>query len=227
MKYRIKGFKGNVVLHENVYASPAAAIPDGDYALNDAAYVALGQMGHTEPTLNERLLEFFHTNGAGSLNIDDAEAEFLVAQGMSGSVDDMWFEYLYCYDGQINDKLMAFWKAGGAPCTAVSTPTAFSLTVGFTDPDNYGFMYGFGSLNPVTLDGNTIVKLSTGDFQAGVVQLGFAGEVTPYTTVEIVMNGITATMTLDGEEYKVSNATLANYIIANNGGIVSLTLEGS
>jgi hypothetical protein len=62
------------------------------------------------------LLSYYQTNGATSNDLQDAEREFLVAQGADEeSNQDMWNSLLKTlgYSGSLSDMLNAFWCIGG------------------------------------------------------------------------------------------------------------------
>lgn len=61
---------------------------------------------------NDLLLQYYQDNGATSGSLQDAEYEFLIAQGMApASNQDMWYEFLSSlgYSGGLSDMLWSFW----------------------------------------------------------------------------------------------------------------------
>jgi hypothetical protein len=61
---------------------------------------------------NEKLIAFYQENGATSDDIQDAEREFLVAQGVStAATPDMWYELLTVlgYSGTLSGMLQEYW----------------------------------------------------------------------------------------------------------------------
>lgn len=79
--------------------------------VNDCILTAVGP-GH----INDGLLAYYQANGATSDDIDDAEYEFLLAQGAdAGHVNDMWFSMLtnLGYSGALDDMKHDFWCIDG------------------------------------------------------------------------------------------------------------------
>jgi len=75
--------------------------------LNDCILTATGGS-----QINDALLAYYQANGAVSIDLRDAEHEFLIARGIaSGQLNDMWFSYLTGkgYTGALNDMLYEFW----------------------------------------------------------------------------------------------------------------------
>lgn len=65
---------------------------------------------------NQLLLTYYQTNGATSDDLQDAEREFLIAQGATvASTPDMWFQLLGTlgYTGSLSDRTKDFWCVGG------------------------------------------------------------------------------------------------------------------
>jgi len=65
---------------------------------------------------NQLLLAYYKTNGATSNDLQDAEYEFLIAQGATpATIPDMWFEWLgsLSYTGALSDRIKSFWCVGG------------------------------------------------------------------------------------------------------------------
>jgi len=66
-------------------------------------------------TLNERRLAYFKNQGATSDNYNDAQKEFLLAEGQQpGHIDDMWYSYLggfFGLTGTLQERKRAFWDA--------------------------------------------------------------------------------------------------------------------
>ncbi len=85
--------------------------------INDCIRTALGGVGQ----INDLLLVYYQTNGATAGQINDAEHEFLIAQGVIGTeqVNDMWLEFLTAqgYTGALNDMLYQFWCVAGGVIT--------------------------------------------------------------------------------------------------------------
>lgn len=99
-------------------------------------------------SINEELLSAYQTAGATSVNINDAEAEvliaqgaadgkwdtFLRAQGLSGSTNDMLMEYLTGrgYSGSINEMIIAAANADDlfTPTVSAFDPATLSWTSG-------------------------------------------------------------------------------------------------
>lgn len=78
--------------------------------INDAILAATGG-----PTVPDGLLSFYQSLGATSGQLNDAEYEFLLSQGVSPAhINDMWFTYLRAkgYTGALDDMLAAWWGAG-------------------------------------------------------------------------------------------------------------------
>jgi hypothetical protein len=73
-------------------------------------------------------LSFYQANGATSNCLQDAEREFLVAQGMPIKANsDMWFELLSSlgYTGALGDMINHFWDDGGE----ITTPALLETEV--------------------------------------------------------------------------------------------------
>ncbi len=97
--------------------------------LNDAILAAVQATGESQ--LNDGLVLHYQANGATSSDLNDAEYEFLVANGATPSqhVQDMWKQILppvVGFDGQLNDMLLIFWLGGGT--FAPPDPPAFDPT---------------------------------------------------------------------------------------------------
>lgn len=89
--------------------------------INDCILAAIGP-----GQINDRLLLYYQANGATSDDINDAEREFLVAQGADiGNVNDMWFQFLRSigYIGALTDMLYRFWCIGGGEVTPLAYVT--------------------------------------------------------------------------------------------------------
>ncbi len=91
--------------------------------LNDCILQAVGATGESQ--LNDGLVKHYQANGAVSNDLNDAEVEFLVANGATPGqhVQDMWQQLLppvVGFSGDLNDMLLPFWCAGGtfAPADA-------------------------------------------------------------------------------------------------------------
>ena len=85
--------------------------------LNDAKFETLRTAGFTG-VVNDMLLPFYKLHGATANSLQDAEREFLFAQGAAlANVNDMWFELLggLGFEGSLNDRLLLFWLAGADP----------------------------------------------------------------------------------------------------------------
>ena len=81
------------------------------------------------------LLDYYQTNGATSDDIQDAEREFLIAQGATPATNqDMWYEFLRSrgYTGALPDMIKDFWCIGGG--ALVDTIWTTPLTDKWTDP---------------------------------------------------------------------------------------------
>lgn len=64
----------------------------------------------------QAMLRYYQANGATSSDINDAESEFLIAQGATpAAIPDMWYEVLTSlgYTGSLSDMVKDFWCAGG------------------------------------------------------------------------------------------------------------------
>ena len=62
------------------------------------------------------LLGYYQANGATSDDLQDAEREFLIGQGVTVAANqDMWYELLIAlgYSGSLPDMLHDFWCTGG------------------------------------------------------------------------------------------------------------------
>lgn len=88
-------------------------------SINDAKFAALRGQGFTgaQPDMT---LAWLQANGAVSDNINDAWQEMLLAKiatppGTSYQRNDFWLHLLgeQGYTGQLNDRALAFWEAGG------------------------------------------------------------------------------------------------------------------
>ena len=67
-------------------------------------------------------IAYYQANGATSNDLDDAEREFLIANGGVNPVgdpqqheNDMWFYMLgiFGYTGALDDRQLKFWEGGG------------------------------------------------------------------------------------------------------------------
>ncbi|RLD71632.1 MAG: hypothetical protein DRI87_06665, partial [Bacteroidetes bacterium] len=80
--------------------------------INDCIVTALGP-----GQINDLLLAFYQANGATSNQMNDAEVEFLSAQGVvvTDHLNDMWFRFLRGsgYYGSMNDMMYQFWCVDG------------------------------------------------------------------------------------------------------------------
>lgn len=82
--------------------------------INDAILLAVGG-----PTIEDGLLLHYQAGGATAIHIEDAESEFLIAQGATPKgVGDMWRELLIAggfntSGDHIDDMSLLFWEAGG------------------------------------------------------------------------------------------------------------------
>ena len=82
--------------------------------INDAILLATGG-----PSIDEGLLSHYQAGGATANTVEDAESEFLIAQGATpGGVSGMWRELLiaggFDSDGLATDDMrILFWNAGG------------------------------------------------------------------------------------------------------------------
>ena len=78
--------------------------------INDCILAATGG-----PTVNDGLLAWYKAGGATSDSINDAEREFLLAQGVAdGQLNDMWVEYISNLpgapsSGSANELLRWYW----------------------------------------------------------------------------------------------------------------------
>ena len=82
--------------------------------LNDARFNALRAIGHTGAT-NDMLVTWLQDGGAISNCLPDAWLEMLAAHSLIGHRNDTWYALLgdLGFEGQINDRELAFWLGGG------------------------------------------------------------------------------------------------------------------
>lgn len=83
--------------------------------INDAAFAALGVLGHTG-SLNDRMLQWGNANHAGtSGHVSDAILAALLNNGGSGNIQDAWRTALLAqgYTGSMADMQLQFWRDGG------------------------------------------------------------------------------------------------------------------
>ena len=70
------------------------------------------------PTTNDGLMAWFAAQGAVGTTLQDLERDFLLAQAgtTDGTNNDLWMQYLTelgYTTGTLNDRQLAFWRAGG------------------------------------------------------------------------------------------------------------------
>lgn len=113
--------------------------------LNDAILAAVKATGADQ--INDGLVRHYQANGAISNSLNDAEYEFLVANGATPAihVQDMWKELLPAavgFDGQLNDMLLPFWLAGGTfspPAPPSFDPTGWPASFEATEETPFTF----------------------------------------------------------------------------------------
>ena len=92
--------------------------------INDCIVDALGS-SH----INDLLVAYFQSQGASSNNINDAEREFLIAQGMTVAANNaMWYELLYSlgYSGSLTDMWKDFWCISGGAVAELAFYATFA-----------------------------------------------------------------------------------------------------
>lgn len=88
--------------------------------INDCKYLVLSAL-YGEGHINDLYLKYLQANGATSSNLNDAEYQFLIAQGVdAGQRNDMWAQGLRLFGtpyASLQDSLKWFWcvKNGGIP----------------------------------------------------------------------------------------------------------------
>jgi hypothetical protein len=132
-------------------------------SVNDCKHIALGDQGFTQAHINDRFLAYLKSGGATSNNINDAQHEFLTAQGVATdppSLNDRWRLFLISAGGDpswsLNDLLQWFWCVqGGSVGPNPNNPDFHSLY-----PDSSGVMQGVlkgvGDLTSEYAGGNVI-----------------------------------------------------------------------
>lgn len=121
--------------------------------------------------INQLMLLYYQNNGATSDDLQDAEREFLLAQGATLATNqDMWYELLRSleYTGSLSDMKKDFWCGGGLP-PEPTTPTLISATVDTTGliltvVFSEAITIGTGGSGGVTLNTPTdVATYSSGD----------------------------------------------------------------
>ena len=129
-------------------------------ALQDAILAATGG-----PTVPDGLLSHYKTNGATAGALPDAEREFLLAGGAQpAQLQDMWMDALGAagYTGAVQDRKLAFWRAGGTFGAISARPNDFIGTLAL-DPNWTGIT--FASIIPA----GDIPDGSDGEIRLGAV----------------------------------------------------------
>jgi len=134
--------------------------------INDCIVTALGP-----GQINDLLLAFYQANGATSNQMNDAEVEFLSAQGVvvTDHLNDMWFRFLRGsgYYGSMNDMMYQFW------CIDGGSTTDYALNIDFTTEPVVDKVSG------MPMDATALAALLAGrpkDMTSG--ELAIAGEAT-------------------------------------------------
>jgi len=104
--------------------------------------------------INQNYLTYYRSNGATSNVLDDAEMQFLTAQGYaSGTEGDRWYAFLrdQGYTGSLNDMLDAFKADGGLIKVYVPNVVGSTLLDATTAIESAGLTVGTvtGTVDPV------------------------------------------------------------------------------